>query len=122
MSKQLIFALMFLGHFLADYTLQGWLADGKQRSWWRKLIPSYDESQYRFDHIVALVCHSLYWAIIICLPVYNHPQLILMIAINGVIHAIVDHLKCNKLILSLYQDQLVHAIQIVITFAYAVYY
>lgn len=28
--------LMLLLHHVADYTLQGWLADGKQKSWWDK--------------------------------------------------------------------------------------
>ena len=28
--------LMILGHMLADYTLQGWLAQAKGKSWWRQ--------------------------------------------------------------------------------------
>ena len=38
-NKILILAAMILGHILADYNLQGWLASAKQRKYWKENAP-----------------------------------------------------------------------------------
>lgn len=62
----LILIFMFFAHIVDDYYLQGWLASGKQRSWWEKNAP---DKLYRYDYKMALVCHALSWAIMIMLPI-----------------------------------------------------
>jgi hypothetical protein len=106
---------MLSAHLITDYTLQGWLADGKQKSWWDKAFGGKTPDKYRHDYIAALVCHSLYWSIAVCLPIWNSPMFLWAIVGNTIIHAIVDDLKANRNKLILIQDQLLHLAQIVIT-------
>lgn len=116
MTWQLILILMLLGHLVADYTLQGWLADGKQESWWKKICGGEIPNKYKYDYIAALLCHALYWSIFICAPFYASPWFLCAVMGNTIIHAIVDDLKANRMKINLIQDQLLHLIQILITF------
>ena len=116
---QVVLVLMLLGHLVADYTLQGWLADGKQKSWWRKVFGGHEDAvpdKYKNDYIAALVCHALYWSIFICAPFYASSWFIVAVALNTVAHAIIDDLKANKFKINLIQDQLLHLGQILVTF------
>jgi hypothetical protein len=120
MTWQVILVLMLLGHLVADYTLQGWLADGKQKSWWEEtIIKKYghlvDMAKYKYDYIAALVCHALYWSIFICAPFYASSWFIVAVILNTIVHAIVDDLKANRHKINLIQDQLLHLGQILMT-------
>lgn len=120
MTWQVILVLMLLGHLVADYTLQGWLADGKQKSWWEEtIIKKYGHlvnmAKYKYDYIAALVCHALYWSIFICAPFFASSWFIVAVVLNTVVHAIVDDLKANQFKLNLIQDQLLHLGQILMT-------
>lgn len=117
MTWQVILVLMLLGHLVADYTLQGWLADGKQESWWKKVCGGKIPDMYKHDYIAALVCHSLYWSIFVCAPFYTSSHFLLATIINTAVHAVVDDLKANQKRINLIQDQLIHLVQILITFA-----
>lgn len=108
--KQLI--VMVLLHHVADYTLQGWLANAKQIKWWKENTP---DKLYRHDWIAALACHSLYWAALTFLPLYHDKWFVPAVLVNAFVHAVVDHLKCNRLAINLWQDQLFHLAQIVVT-------
>ena len=113
-----ILILMFFAHIVDDYYLQGWLASAKQKKWWEQNAP---DKLYRFDYIMALVCHSFSWSFMIMLPwiIYAGSSLnfaLIAIPVNVIIHAIVDDLKANKHKLNLIQDQLIHLAQIVVTF------
>ena len=119
MTWQVILVLMLLGHLVADYTLQGWLADGKQKSWWRKVFGGHEDAvpdKYKNDYIAALVCHALYWSIFICAPFFASSWFLVAVALNTVAHAIIDDLKANRFKINLIQDQLLHLGQILITF------
>ena len=120
MTWQVTLVLMLLGHLVADYTLQGWLADGKQKIWWENLFKNcgrnVNMAKYRFDYIAALVCHALYWSIFICAPFYASSWFLAAIVLNTVAHAVIDDLKANKFKINLIQDQLLHLGQILITF------
>ena len=114
----ILFFSMIFCHIVDDYYLQGWLASAKQKKWWEQNAP---DKLYRFDYIMALVCHSFSWSFMIMLPwiIYAGPSLnfaLIAIPINSIIHAIVDDLKANKHKLNLIQDQLIHLAQIVVTF------
>lgn len=118
MTWQVTLVLMLLGHLVSDYTLQGWLADGKQKSWWRKMFGGHEDAvpnKYKHDHVAALYCHALYWSIFICAPFYASPYFIVAIAINTIAHAIIDNEKANVMSINLIQDQLLHLGQILLT-------
>lgn len=111
-----IILLMILGHLVSDYTLQGWLADAKQVSWWRRQT---SDPKYRHDWLAGLVCHSLYWSILTFLPLYSLGCWPWIVASNAAIHAVIDHAKANSRIINLWQDQALHLVQILIGYAYA---
>ena len=118
MTWQVILVLMLLGHLVTDYTLQGWLADGKQKSWWRKVFGGHEDSvpnKYKNDYKAALACHALYWSIFICAPFYASSWFLAAVVLNTVVHAIVDDLKANQFKINLIQDQLLHLVQILLT-------
>lgn len=116
LSWQAILVLMLLGHLVADYTLQGWLADGKQESWWKKICGGKIPDKYKHDYVAALLCHALYWSIFICAPFYASIHFLSAIILNTGLHAIVDDLKANQKAINLVQDQLIHLGQILVTF------
>ena len=107
--------VMLSAHLITDYTLQGWLANGKHKAWWDKITDGNLPHKYRYDYIAVLICHALYWSIAVCLPLWDSPILPWAIIGNTIIHAIVDDLKANRKSLNLIQDQLLHLVQIVIT-------
>lgn len=117
MTWRVILVLMLLGHLVADYTLQGWLADGKQESWWKKACGGEIPDKYKYDYVAALVCHSLYWSIFVCAPFYASSNFLIAIILNTAVHTIVDDLKANRKAINLVQDQIIHLWQILITFA-----
>ncbi len=113
-----LFLLMLLCHIVDDFCLQSFcLSKLKQKSFWAV----YDD-KYRNDWVPALILHALEWAIMIHIPVFLMlPEtpgfyLCLSILLNTVTHAVIDHLKCNKFILNLIEDQSVHFFQVVLTF------
>ena len=117
LTWQVTLVLMLLGHLVADYTLQGWLADGKQKSWWQKACGQ-DEipKKYRNDYKMALYCHGLYWSILVCAPFYASNWLLVAVVVNAIVHADIDDFKANEKVINLVQDQLLHLGQILITF------
>jgi len=114
----MVFLLMIFAHIVDDFYLQGILAKLKQKSWWIENAPA---PKYSRDYIPALIIHGLSWAIMIALPLWFFTEtpetfLIPAILVNAVIHSAVDHLKANKKITNLFQDQIIHFVQIGITF------
>lgn len=114
------FLAMLFCHVIDDYFLQGFLAKGKQKSWWKE---QKDYScLYKFDYIVCLIMHSIEWSFMIMLPIairfnFEVPwEFGLMFVYNVIIHAIIDHLKANRKIINLVIDQTLHIMQILITF------
>lgn len=88
--------MCILLHLFADYTLQGWLASGKQKAWWNeqinKMLEAYkaahhdvvvneynrtrieDEHnrlkcKYGLDWAMAMFEHSLYWTLVTFAPI-----------------------------------------------------
>lgn len=117
MNKFIVLLFMLFTHIVDDFYLQGVLAKLKQKSWWAE---NYPQSLYRYDYIVALFIHAFSWAFMINLPLIltlemNITVFAVVFAINILIHAFVDNLKANKLKISLLQDQLIHIVQIFVT-------
>lgn len=119
----ILFAMLFC-HLIDDYKLQGILVNMKQREWWMKNAP---QSLYKNDYIMALLEHSFSWSFSISVPLLviafmqkNDILLAFCIGsyfINTSIHAFVDNLKANWREINLVQDQLVHFLQIGVTWA-----
>lgn len=116
LTWQVTLVLMFLGHLVADYTLQGWLADGKQKKWWDKCFDGKTPDKYKDDYKAALYCHALYWSILVCAPFYASRYFLPAIMLNTLLHADIDDLKANEFKINLMQDQLLHLLQILATF------
>ena len=117
----LILMCMLFLHIVADYLMQGILANMKQRSWWEQNAP---DPLYENDYKIALAEHAFSWTFMIMLPitimmVVNDniliiPWSILFLA-NCIIHAWIDNLKANVGNTSLFVDQTIHICQVYAT-------
>lgn len=109
---------MLFMHIVDDYYLQGWLAQGKQKTWWEKNAPN---KKYKNDYLMALFMHSFSWAFMIMLPiaVKNSFNLdiffYLILFANLFIHFTTDNLKANEKKINLIQDQFIHMLQVFMT-------
>lgn len=118
MNKIFTLLLMIFCHIVDDYYLQGWLASAKQKKYWQENAP---EKLYKYDYIWALIMHSFSWAFMIMLPIayslsFNiNIAFLIAFVINVTIHAITDDLKANKRKINLWEDQIIHLIQIGLT-------
>ena len=115
-----VFLIMILLHIIDDFVLQPiCLSKLKQKSFWEPYVK--DDEKYKFDYKVALVIHALSWAIMIHLPLMvigaDEYIVLLSVIINTVLHAYRDDEKANKLNITLLEDQLIHLIQIGVTWA-----
>lgn len=112
-----LLSMVFL-HIIDDYKLQGILASMKQKKWWEEQKEY--KALYQNDYIPALIEHSFSWTFMIMLPIaialhFNIGMWIFAYIINMAVHAYVDNLKANKYKINLVIDQLIHIIQIIIT-------
>lgn len=118
MDKMFTLLLMIFCHIVDDYYLQGWLASAKQKKYWEENAP---EKLYKYDYVWALIMHSFSWAFMIMLPIaYNlsfniNIAFLIAFIVNVIIHAMTDDLKANKRKINLWQDQIIHLVQIGIT-------
>lgn len=114
-----ILLLMIFAHIIDDFVLQPiCLSKLKQKSWWEKQEGYKD--LYRNDYKMALLIHSMSWSIMILIPILlllEIPQILILMAfcINTLIHYAIDDSKANKGKLNLIQDQIIHLMQIIIT-------
>ena len=115
-----VFLIMILLHIIDDFVLQPiCLSKLKQKSFWELYVK--DDEKYKFDYKVALTIHALSWAIMIHLPLMvigvNEYDVLLSVIINTIIHAWIDDEKANKLNITLFEDQIMHLIQVGCTWA-----
>lgn len=119
MNNVFVILWMIFFHIVDDFCLQvGWLSAGKQKSYWKENAP---EKMYKYDYIWALIMHSFSWTFMIMLPIayileFNVGfDFVLMFIANVAIHAFTDDAKANRKTINLWQDQIVHIIQIMFT-------
>lgn len=118
--KIFILIVMLFCHTIADYNLQGWLASAKQKSYWEENAP---DKMYRYDYIMALIMHSISWSSMIMLPLMTYQLYIgnslgvtfLLFIVNIFLHAQTDDMKVNVKQINLIQDQVIHLVQIVVS-------
>ena len=110
----MIFLTMIFLHIVDDYYLQGILAQMKQKKFWKEQAP---DELYKYDYIWALIMHAFSWTFMIMLPlIFVSPAFYVIFVVNLAVHAYVDNLKANKHKINLWQDQLIHLTQIILTF------
>lgn len=114
-----MFWLCLLLHFIADFKLQGCLANLKQVWWWLEEVQKrdlYDKwGFYKHDYLMGLLCHSFMWSLITFIPlmlVIDSTLFTVVILINTILHAYADNEKANRLSINLWTDQLSHLLQI----------
>lgn len=120
---------MGLCHLIDDFVFQPLcLSQLKCKSWWVEECKKnkVDFENYKSDYISALIMHAMSWAIMILLPVMfmmdvNDWLLIKLFLINTAIHAYVDDLKANRFKINLWTDQIIHLLQILVTFYIVVF-
>lgn len=127
--KLFLTGLMLLMHVIADFNLQGWLATSKQKKWWHDNYPG---KMYANDWKACILAHGFMWSMMVMLPLfwyvlfyvdgvteaqreYFSTTLFVVMLINSIIHAFIDHFKCNKMSTNLIMDQSLHIIQILVT-------
>ena len=115
-----VFLIMILLHIIDDFVLQPiCLSKLKQKSFWETYVK--DNEKYKFDYKVALVIHALSWSIMIHLPLMvigvGEYSILLSVIINTIMHAWIDDEKANKLNITLFEDQILHLIQVGATWA-----
>lgn len=119
MNVVFVLLWMIFFHIVDDYYLQGWLASAKQKSYWQTNAP---EELYKHDYIWALIMHSFSWSFMIMLPIAYYQQFdinygfVIMLVINTAIHAFTDNMKANWKLINLWHDQLIHMVQILVTY------
>ena len=113
---------MLFCHLVDDYYLQGILASLKQKKWWEQNAP---QALYEHDWKIALIEHAFSWTFVMMLPIticiladklaISIAAYIIAFIANLAWHAFIDNLKANSLKINLWQDQVAHFFQIVIT-------
>lgn len=113
--------LMLLAHIIDDFVLQPvCLSKLKQKEWWAKQ-EGYSHL-YKNDYKMALLMHSMSWSIMILLPamfLIEVSELLLgsLFLINTLGHFLVDNEKANYKTINLTNDQAIHILQILGTWA-----
>lgn len=119
----IVFLSMIFLHLLYDFTMQGWLAEAKQKNWWLKQ-DGY-KPLYKYDYLVALLVHSFLWTGFMMLPaiiamyfagIGFGSVFYLVFVLNVLIHALMDNSKANLGHINLVVDQLLHLGQVFATF------
>lgn len=128
----LIILLTILAHIIEDFHLQGIMANMKQKSWWYDQYAKVSKDQpdrtmpdimhkYGMDYIVVLILHGLEWSICVSLPALilgdislSWYDVIIVVIVMGLIHALIDDMKANAYAINLWQDQSLHLIQLAV--------
>lgn len=120
MSKEFMAIMMIFMHILDDFFLQSaFLANGKQKSWW---LDNTNDPRYEDDYIPCLIMHGMSWAFCIMLPIALYYKLNVSVifvaiwAVNAVVHSVVDDVKANVKTINLIQDQMIHMVQLIVTY------
>lgn len=122
----LLLMTMIFFHIIADFNIQGILAQMKQKSFYDQY--RYRVNLYRYDHIVALLMHSFSWTFMIHIPgimylilmgkwsMFENEWTVYLIffIVHMIIHALTDHAKANWYLINLVMDQTIHILQIII--------
>ena len=132
--KIFMLLIMLFCHIVDDWYLQGSLTDMKQEKWWKQQCKKkgvlLQQTIYWRDYKVALIEHAFSWTFMVMatpmmLMIFSKDVhlawFLTLFIINWIIHGIVDDLKANKMVLNLVLDQLIHVVQVVVTWVIMLY-
>lgn len=127
------FVFMVFLHLYADFRLQLTckLDKMKQKRWWHEeclklaKTPNLGRSmflKYRFDYLCALLIHGFMWSFVTFVPLcaIQHKGFAAIVVSNALVHSLIDDLKANRMLFTLWTDQILHLVQIIITLMIAV--
>lgn len=121
-NKFFILILMLFLHVLEDFHLQGILASMKQIKWWEKQIGSEYLGKYTYDWVPSLLAHAFEWTFMVMIPIFLTREFTyltaLMLLANVSFHFAIDNAKCNLMQINLVTDQILHLVQILITWVF----
>ena len=130
---------MIFMHFIGDVYLQGnSLSNAKRREYWER-IEQKTGVKHPYSHICFLMLHSFLWSFTTLLPILlkiifyqmliisglipepsSFQNLILFylaaVSVNTLAHGFIDNAKSNLKQIGEIQDQILHIIQITVTF------
>lgn len=109
---------MFFMHFLTDYYIQSKANQNiKDKKWWKKRHPN-NKRKVLISYIFGLIVHSFVWSFSVIFPFYYKTGIMPygLIAVNILLHVIIDDCKTNKKCISSITDQVLHSVQIILTF------
>lgn len=122
------FIFMVFLHLYADFRLQITckLDKMKQSRWWHDECFKYAKTpnqarlmylKYRFDYICALLIHGFMWSFVTFVPLCVIPseKFAAVVTVNAVVHSVIDDLKANRMLFTLWTDQILHLCQIALT-------
>ena len=108
--------LMIFCHFVSDFYLQSKSNSLiKKKDCWENRHKKSNGRKY--NYIFGLLLHSFVWGISILLPFFFETGKLYypVLFFNVIIHAYIDNLKSNKKSISSVLDQILHLMQIIIT-------
>lgn len=122
MNDGILLLLIIFLHVVADFNMQGIMAEMKQKDFWKK----YDK-KYQFDYVMPLIGHAFQWSFTIHLPMTGAAvvtqkdclelYVCMSIVFHTILHAWIDTLKANDHKTTLIQDQFYHMLQIILMWA-----
>lgn len=118
MNSLYILAFMFFMHCIGDYTLQGdFLSAAKRKEFWLNIDSNKKDT---FAYLAILSVHAFIWSFCIHIPILSliskSNNVVISIFINFIIHIFIDDLKANRNKITLCVDQIMHILQILITY------
>ena len=109
-------------HIIADYSLQGVLAQMKTVRFWKDLKERESKRKDGFkistkDWLMPMIEHSFMWSFIVHLPIIifytiNPITILFSIIIHTCFHILIDNFKANTNDINLIADQIFHMVQI----------
>lgn len=126
----IVLLAMYFLHVIEDFHVQGLLGQLKQKKTWVEYCKNEPESfqRYRNDYKVCLLLHAFEWSCFIMAPMFVLMlgyykawtfsiiiPLFMTLGLNIRLHYDIDDMKCNRMEISLVTDQIIHAIQIFVT-------
>lgn len=118
-----VLLLMYFMHYLADWVVQtDKVAELKQKKSWEKFG---NPDLYKNDYKTVLSEHAYTWSFMVMTPLlicnlhnaqWSLLTYFLLVLANTGLHYIIDDMKANEYKMSLKSDQLLHDMQILVSF------
>ena len=120
MNNGFFLVIMIFLHVVADFNMQSSMVNMKEKKYWEN-----QGEKNKFDYVMPLIGHAFQWSFMVHVPIMLYcivtnsleELCYFSIVINSFIHAGIDTLKANDKKINLIQDQWLHMLQIIATWA-----